>query len=98
MQVNMLEAKSQLSSLIVAAEHGEEVLIARNGVPVARLLAYRAPRIKAPGAWRGLVPYTADWRSDDTEQQVEQLFLGEDQSAGDRSSGGDAGKPDAPPA
>ena len=29
MQVNMLEAKNRLSSLIVAAEQGEEVLIAR---------------------------------------------------------------------
>ena len=56
MQVNMLEAKSQLSSLIVAAENGEEVLIARNGVPVARILPYRPPRIKSPGAWCGLVP------------------------------------------
>lgn len=87
----MLEAKSQLSSLIVAAEQGEEVLIARNGVPVARLLPYRPPRIKSPGAWRGLVPYRADWQSDDTDQQVEQLFMGE--AGSDEET---AVEPDAP--
>ncbi len=36
MQVNILEAKNRLSSLIVAAERDEEVVIARDGVPVAK--------------------------------------------------------------
>ena len=45
MQVNMLEAKNRLSSLIVAAERDEEVVIARNGVPVLlKLLNTRLPR------------------------------------------------------
>jgi prevent-host-death family protein len=77
MQVNMLQAKSQLSSLIVAAERGEEVLIARNGVPVARILPYQPPRIKAPGAWRGQVPYSTEWRSEETDRLVADLFVGE---------------------
>ena len=38
MQVNMHEAKSSLSELVAAAEGGEEVVIARNGVPAARLV------------------------------------------------------------
>ncbi len=38
MQVNMLEAKNQLSRLVKAALAGEEVIIANHGVPVARLL------------------------------------------------------------
>ncbi|WP_373508446.1 type II toxin-antitoxin system Phd/YefM family antitoxin [Thiocapsa sp.] len=78
MQVNMLEAKSQLSSLIVAAERGEEVLIARNGKPIARIVPYSPPRVKAPGAWKGLAPYSTDWRSPETDQAVERLFAGED--------------------
>ena len=40
MQVNMLEAKNRLSSLIIAAERDEEVVIARNGVPVAKIVKY----------------------------------------------------------
>jgi prevent-host-death family protein len=38
MKVNMLEAKSQLSRLVEAALGGEEVLIARNGAPMVRLV------------------------------------------------------------
>jgi prevent-host-death family protein len=39
MHVNMHDAKSRLSELVAAAERGEEVVIARNGVPAARLVA-----------------------------------------------------------
>jgi prevent-host-death family protein len=42
MQVNMHEAKTQLSELVAAAERGEEVVIARNGVPAARLVPIAA--------------------------------------------------------
>ncbi|MDP2433632.1 MAG: type II toxin-antitoxin system prevent-host-death family antitoxin [Pseudomonadota bacterium] len=38
MQVNMLEAKNQLSRLVKAAQAGEEVIIANHGVPVVRIL------------------------------------------------------------
>ena len=40
-QVNMHEAKSQLSRLLEAASRGEEVLIAKAGRPVARLVPIR---------------------------------------------------------
>jgi prevent-host-death family protein len=39
MQFNVHQAKSQLSQLLFAVEKGEEVVIARNGVPVAQLVA-----------------------------------------------------------
>lgn len=38
MQVNMHEAKTRLSELVAAAERGEDVVIARNGTPTARLV------------------------------------------------------------
>lgn len=37
-QENMLDAKTKLSQLVEAAERGEEVFIARNGIPVAKLV------------------------------------------------------------
>ncbi len=37
-QVNLLEAKTKLSQLVDAAERGEEVVLARNGVPVAQIV------------------------------------------------------------
>lgn len=38
MQVNIHEAKTNFSRLIEAVERGEEVIIARRGEPVARLV------------------------------------------------------------
>lgn len=38
MQVNVSQANVRLSELIAAAERGEEVVIARRGVPVAHLV------------------------------------------------------------
>ena len=38
----MHDAKSKLSELVAAAEAGEEVVIARNGVPAARLVGITA--------------------------------------------------------
>ena len=46
-QVNVHEAKTQLSRLLAQVEAGEEVVIARNGVPVAQLVA--APLEKQRG-------------------------------------------------
>ena len=36
--VNIHEAKTHLSRLLTQVENGEEVIIARNGKPVARLV------------------------------------------------------------
>jgi prevent-host-death family protein len=47
MRVNVGQAKANLSSLLARAEAGEEVEIARNGVPVARLT--RVERSERPG-------------------------------------------------
>ena len=47
--INILEAKTSLSRLVAAIESGEqsEIVIARNGKPVARLVAIEKPqRIK----------------------------------------------------
>lgn len=41
-QVNVLEAKNQLSQLIKDAANGQDVVIANRGVPVARLIPYSA--------------------------------------------------------
>jgi prevent-host-death family protein len=40
--VNMHDAKTKLSELVAAAERGEDVVIARNGTPAARLVAVTA--------------------------------------------------------
>jgi prevent-host-death family protein len=40
--VNVHDAKTQLSRLLAAVESGEEVVIARRGKPVAKLVKYRS--------------------------------------------------------
>lgn len=56
--VNVHEAKTHLSRLLEAASRGEDVVIARNGEPVARLVPYSTAR-RAPGAARGRGRLTA---------------------------------------
>ena len=53
-QFNVHEAKTHLSRLVEAAEGGEEIVIARNGRPVARLVPLEAtPRPRFIGSMRG---------------------------------------------
>jgi prevent-host-death family protein len=62
MQFNILEAKNQLSKLAQAALSGEDVVIAKNGVPVVRLVKIEPPAVsRQPGAWAGLPPAADDW-------------------------------------
>lgn len=52
--VNVHEAKTQLSRLLARAETGQEVVIARNGIPVARLIRYEnRPGVRRFGAMKG---------------------------------------------
>jgi prevent-host-death family protein len=60
--VNLYEAKTQLSQLVESAAAGEEIIIAKAGKPVARLVPLAAalePRI--PGAWEGQVWLAGDF-------------------------------------
>jgi prevent-host-death family protein len=50
--VNVHEAKTRLSQLLSAAEAGEDVVIARQGTPVARLVPIKAAISPEPGIWR----------------------------------------------
>ncbi len=45
-QINLYQAKTQLSKLVDRAAAGEEIVIARHGRPVAKLVAYKPPRSK----------------------------------------------------
>jgi prevent-host-death family protein len=49
MQINILDAKNQLSQLIRSVEAGKQVLIARRGQPVVQLVPVSAQAAIAPG-------------------------------------------------
>ena len=52
--VNIYDAKTQLSRLVDRAASGEEILIARAGKPVARLVALEGAAPRQPGLLRDL--------------------------------------------
>jgi prevent-host-death family protein len=52
-QVNIAEAKAKLSELLDRALAGEEIVIARAGKPLARLVPTRPTKRRKPGVWRG---------------------------------------------
>ena len=60
-QVNVHEAKSQLSALIAAAEAGEEVVIARANKPVIKLIALNTRPNREIGEAKGLVDIKDDF-------------------------------------
>ena len=59
----MHEAKTKLSQLVERAEAGEDVVITRNGKPVARLIPVASTSSLATvrGAWRGRVRMSEDF-------------------------------------
>jgi prevent-host-death family protein len=52
-KVNVQEAKTHLSRLLSRVEAGEEIVIARDGRPIARLVSVHEHPVRAPGSARG---------------------------------------------
>ena len=80
--VNMLDAKTNLSKLVDAVESGaeEEVVIARNGKPAAKLVAVNAetkPR-KRLGFLDGKFPPMSLEDLNASNAEIEKAFYGED--------------------
>ncbi len=66
--VNTHEAKSRLSELIREAEAGREVIVARNGRPVAKIIPWPPSRPqRVAGGWSGRVDFGADEVGPDAE-------------------------------
>lgn len=73
MQVNMHEAKSQLSRLGRLAWEGEDVVIAKAGEPYLRLTPYNVgPTTRRPGTLKGQIRIPPAF--DDASQEVTEMF------------------------
>src|ERR1700685_1411251 len=80
-QVNLYEAKTQLSKLVEDAARGEEIIIAKNGKPMAKLVVVsptEAPKKRQLGQWAKLMTpeerayydsdqFLRDWKAMDAE-------------------------------
>ncbi|MFQ5789975.1 MAG: type II toxin-antitoxin system Phd/YefM family antitoxin [Acidobacteriota bacterium] len=73
--VNIHKAKTHLSRLLERVEQGEEIVIARNGKPVARLVPVPG-RPRRPGRLKGRIRLTPEFDAP-LPQALEAAFRGE---------------------
>ena len=83
MEFNVHQAKTQFSKLLDLAQEGEEVLIVRNGKPVAELIPARRKGALTLGAGHGTLLNKGmtggnPWR----HRRQRRLLLGDDQQEG----------------
>ncbi|MBE7422682.1 MAG: type II toxin-antitoxin system Phd/YefM family antitoxin [Zoogloeaceae bacterium] len=69
--VNIHDAKTRLSKLLEQVQSGEDVVIAKAGTPIARLIPYAQAkrRIAPPGGMAGEI-----WIADDFDAPIDDLF------------------------
>jgi prevent-host-death family protein len=70
--VNVHEAKTHLSRLLERVEAGEEIIIARNGRPIARLTSLEKPK-RVPGSRKGQITMREDF-NDPLPKEIEDSF------------------------
>lgn len=74
--VNVHEAKTHLSQLLDLAASGEEVIIARAGKPLAKLIPYQVKQQpRKSGYWKGKVKIAKDF--DELPEELSRAFQGE---------------------
>lgn len=72
--VGMHEAKTNFSKLVRRAEAGEEIVVARGGEPVAKIVAYSVPpkKPRRPGALKGKIWIAPDF--DELPPEIAEAF------------------------
>jgi len=76
MQVSVHEAKTHLSRLLDLIQDGKEVIIHRNGKPVARLEAVRQSHEAPFGAMRGEFQMKEGWERPLTDEETDAFWDG----------------------
>lgn len=61
MTLNLYEAKTQLSALVDQAAAGAEIIIAKNGKPMAKLVAIKDAVKRKPGKLKGQLWVSKDF-------------------------------------
>lgn len=92
-QVNMLEAKTKLSKLVEAVETGKEteVILARNGKPVAKIVGL-APKKRPIGLHDGEYPELSLEQFNAADEEIARMMRGsplfpeESETAGARAT------------
>jgi len=81
-QVNLYQAKTDLSALVDEAAAGEEIVIAKNGKPKARLVAIAPDTRKKPefGFWDHY-GWKLPENFDEPDPEIEAMFYGDNEQA-----------------
>ena len=59
---NLYEAKTSLSRLVDRAAQGEEIILAKAGKPLAKLVPFlQGPKPRQPGGWEGRMRVSDDF-------------------------------------
>lgn len=75
--VNIYQAKTQLSQLIQQAQQGQDVIIAKAGKPVVRVIPFKPEKKdRQPGLLKGQIKVSPDFDEEDPE--INKLFYGSD--------------------
>jgi prevent-host-death family protein len=75
-QVSVHEAKTHLSRLLHDVERGEEIVIARNGEPIAKIVPVEIRGPRQLGGDEGLFTIPDDF--DDEDPEINAMFYGDD--------------------
>jgi len=84
MEVNVHKAKTHLSKLLERVALGEEVIIAKAGKPVAKLVPVHQPKTRIFGSAKGEFTVPDDFNEPDEE--IEKLFYAGDLFPEDNST------------
>jgi prevent-host-death family protein len=79
-QVNLYEAKTSLSALVDEAAAGEEIIIAKNGKPMVKLVSLKAagkPRRKREFGFWEHYGWKLPENFNDPDPEIEAMFYGE---------------------
>ena len=74
--VNVHEAKTYLSRLLAQVEAGEEVVIARNGKPIAQLVKIKPQGQRQPGTLKGKYVVPDSFFFDPLSEEESRLWEG----------------------
>ncbi len=74
-QFNIHEAKTHLSRIVSRVEAGEEIVLSRDGRPVAKVVRLDSSvrRVKR-GSLRGKITFADDWDSAETNESIARDF------------------------
>ena len=74
---NIYDAKTNFSQLINQVIAGEEIIIAKAGKPVAKMVAYKEKKqLRKPGYWEGKIWISPDF--DEEDEEINAMFYGKD--------------------